>query len=81
MLYLRHPLLDLVSEQHSYSTFDQIGSIYGSLLGFYERSTVTSEDAVRIAEMSILVVYACQLLSLQVQTVKFTYDSDVEDCA
>jgi hypothetical protein len=70
-----------VSEQHSYSMFDQISSIYGDLLALYDRDTGTPEDAVRIAEMSILVAYACQLLRLKVQTVQFTYNSNAEEDA
>jgi hypothetical protein len=70
-----------VAEQYSYSTFDQISRIYGDLLKLYDRDSGTPEDAVRIAEMSILVAYACQLLKLKVQTVQFTYDSNTGEGA
>lgn len=60
-----------------YSLLDQCDSVQGCLLGLVDREMRTLENCRFFAEMSCLVVYACQFLAKQPEQVKFVYDSTI----
>ncbi len=64
-----------INDRRAYALIDQIDSINDELRGFFDSKAITEEESQLAAEMSYLVGYACSLLGLQPQTVKFIYDS------